>query len=97
MSEMIQTDKQHEIMTLVLKSAEEGAFLDIDGLKDRLSYGSSVTKQALQCSIRFLEGHGVLVRDYETRRGRRRMVLRPTPAGYTAYRLAVSLFHHAEP
>lgn len=86
MSEITQTDKQAEIMGLVLKAADGGEILDIDQLKERLSYGAGCTKQAIQCSIRFLEGHGMLVRGYEKRRRCRRMILRPTAEGYAFFR-----------
>ena len=97
MTEMTQTEKQHEIMTLVLKSTDAGSFLDIGELQAALSYGSEVTKQALQCSIRFLEGHRMLVRGYEVRRGRRRMILKPTPAAYVAFRNSHSGSEGVEP
>lgn len=83
------TPKQHEIMDLVLRAADAGELLDIAELKERLSYGPDVTKQALQCSIRFLEKHGMLARDYERRRGARRMVLQPTGLAYSTFRGSV--------
>lgn len=70
------TQKQWAIMNTVFKGADDGGFLTIDELRDRLTHKPS--KQAIQCSIRFLEGHGFLERDYDTRAKRRRMVIKPT-------------------
>jgi hypothetical protein len=96
MTDMTQTDKQIEIMKLVLRAADSGFFLDIGELQVTLSYGKDVTKQALQCSIRFLERHRMLARDYEVRRGRRRMILKPTPSAYLTYRGSATLSEEAE-
>lgn len=80
-----QTAKQIEIMDHVFSAVTDG-FIDLQQLRDRLSYGREVSKQALQCSIRVLEGHGLLTREYEVRQKRRRMVLRPTMKAYDELR-----------
>lgn len=77
---MTMTKRQDEIMKLVMGASLTGKWLDIDQLLSKL--GVSITKQALQCSIRFLEAKGLVARSYETRRERRRMVIAPTSVAY---------------
>jgi hypothetical protein len=77
------TRRQQEIMDLVLDGTGT-SWLDIDSLMTLL--GSSASKQATQCSLRILEVRGMLSRSYETRRGRKRMVLSPTPAAFATFR-----------
>ena len=72
-------------MTLVI-AGRDGDWIDIDQLIESLQVISSVaTKQSVQCSIRKLEAHGVMVRDYRTRRGRSRVILVPTGKGYALF------------
>lgn len=79
------TKKQEEILNLVNQGNrdEQGEFmswLDMDQLHTRLSYEAS--KQAIQCSIRVLEGRELLTRsEQELRRGRLRRVIMPTGLG----------------
>lgn len=70
------TKKQTAIIKLILTSYSRGEDLDIDQLKTAL--GNNTTKQALQCSIRFLEKKDIILRTYECRRFRLRLVLQPT-------------------
>jgi hypothetical protein len=82
------TRRQQEIMDLVLDGTGTGSWLDIDSLMTLL--GSSASKQATQCSLRILEMRGMLSRSYETRRGRKRMVLSPTPAAFATFRRSLT-------
>jgi hypothetical protein len=78
------TDKQIAVMDEVFKGDETGAFIDIETLMKRL--GHTASKQAMQCSIRFLESHGLVTRSYELRRCRRRMVIAPTMEAFNLLR-----------
>jgi predicted AAA+ superfamily ATPase len=69
-------------MKRVLKlvaAAPSGKELSLDDLIRVLGEGAS--RQAMQSTIRYLEGKYLLERVYETRGGKVRMVLRPTPRG----------------
>ena len=77
------TRRQRDIMSLIVKGYSAGALLDIDELMDLLANG--VSKQATQCSIRFLEKRGVVKRTYHIRRNKRRMVIEPTPSGVVEF------------
>jgi hypothetical protein len=75
------TDKQYRILSVVVHGNgkdEEGKFIpcDIDELLERLTY--ETTKQSMQFSIRALEARRLVSREYEKRRGARRMLLVPT-------------------
>lgn len=77
------TPKQLEIMDIVLKTADQGRYVEFHELRSRLSYGAEVTKQAIQCSIRFLEKHGYLSREYDKSR---KLYLKPTLLSYQILR-----------
>jgi hypothetical protein len=77
------TEKQHEIMNLVFAAADGGRDIEFHELKGLLSYGSDVTKQALQFSIRYLEQHGMVARKYGHRR---KLFLAPTMLAYQVLR-----------
>jgi hypothetical protein len=77
------TDKQNEIMGKVLAAADAGTDIEFWELKNALSYGSDVTKQALQCSIRYLARHGLVARKYGHRR---KLFLAPTMLAYQVFR-----------
>lgn len=79
------TKQQRRIMDLVLKGAGCGWY-DIDQLISLL--GAACSKQATQCSLRILEARGMVLRSYETRRGRRRMVLEATLDAFNTFRSA---------
>ncbi|CAO3459737.1 hypothetical protein [Azospirillum argentinense] len=88
-TDFLHTDKQAEILRHVLAAADAGAFLDIHALKKRLSYGAAVTVQAVDCSLRFLERHGMLERFHAPVAGRgayKRVHVKPTPRAYTVFR-----------
>lgn len=79
------TKKQRELMRLIVTGNTDGnnrwvSWLDLEQLHDRLSY--HCTRQAVSCSIRFLEEKGLVVRGTtEKRRGAHRVLLVPTEAG----------------
>jgi len=78
---MTMTTKQRQIMNTVVRLNEDGSFLDLDQILDRLTYRTS--KQSLQFSIRFLIKKGFLIKQgRERRRGRSRVILSPTKFGY---------------
>lgn len=78
------TEKQRQIMTLLVKGNPDGSFLDLDQLRDSLPYTPS--KEALTWSIRYLIGHGVMEKGgTEKRRKARRRILKPTEAGYAMF------------
>lgn len=52
------TQKQIEIMTLVVEAAARGQVITVDDLTDRLSYKPS--RSAAHCSVKFLRNHGLL-------------------------------------
>lgn len=76
MSETRFTRKQVEILERIWRGGDRGDFLDIDELRERLSYECS--KQAVQCSLRKLRDRGLIEDSYEVRRGARRRVLQLT-------------------
>lgn len=79
------TAKQQEILDAVMTLTGRGEFPDMDELLGAVSYECS--KQAMQCSVRYLEQHGMLERrDPELRRGRRRRVIAPTRLCYQLMR-----------
>jgi repressor of nif and glnA expression len=81
MSEFAQTEKQTEIMKLILEAADYGAFINMTQLRERLTYKAS--KQAFLCSVKILENYGFLVKEYK---GSRPMELKPTPLAYATFR-----------
>lgn len=83
MSGFQQSRKQREIMRLLIDATAKGEELTMSQLKERLSYGKDVSRQAVQCSIRYLEGHGMLVKK---NRGRTSTLLMPTAAAMARYR-----------
>jgi predicted transcriptional regulator len=78
------TSKQAGIIAVMFKLNEDGSFLDIDQLLDRLPY--ETTKQSLQFSLRALVKHGLAEKKGgEVRRGRRRVIWGPTALGLKVY------------
>lgn len=75
------TEKQIEILRRLCRGNTDGSFLDLDELRERLSY--TPTKQSLQFSIRALIRHDMIEKkEREIRRGRRRVVLAPTAEAF---------------
>lgn len=83
--EFAQTDKQAEIMRLVLTAVDHEHFLTLEKLREQLSYKPS--KQAVLCSLKILESHGFLTKVYH---GNRSMELKPTTLAYTTFRSITS-------
>ena len=75
------TEKQRQIMQLVLKGADDGCFLTISELHKLLPY--TCDYGSLRTSLRFLEKGGSLLRE----RVGAFTILRPTPDAYARYRL----------
>jgi len=72
------TRKQINILEVILKGADNGDFIDLDEMMERLSYTAS--KQSIQLSVRILARRGLIDRKgTELRRGRNRAVLALTP------------------
>jgi DNA-binding MarR family transcriptional regulator len=75
------TKKQWQILSVLCTGNGKdaaGQFIpaDIDELLERLTYETS--KQSMQFSIRALVKSGFITKDYEKRRGARRVILTPT-------------------
>ena len=79
--EFQRTDKQTEIMKLILGAADTGVAITLKQLRDRLSY--KPTKQAVLCSLRILERYGFLTKQYH---GNRTMHIHPTARAYSTFR-----------
>lgn len=54
--------KQLEIMEKIIDAHDRGSEISMLKLKEKLSYGPAVSRQAVVCSLKILEGHGLLVR-----------------------------------
>lgn len=76
------TQKQSEIIKLVLEAADAGESLHFADLKKRLSYSAS--QQSVQQSIRILVDHGMI--EKKTDRDGRKMLLYPTLLAYHYHR-----------
>lgn len=72
------TEKQREIMGIVLREAGAGRFLNVTELHDLLSYKAEASYGAIRISLRFLEKQGMLHRKREGRETK----LVPTPRAY---------------
>jgi hypothetical protein len=79
--EFAHTDKQAEIMRHILTAADTGVPITLEKLREDLSYRAS--KQAVLCSLRFLEGHGFVEKRYH---GNRTMDILPTKLAYSTFR-----------
>lgn len=77
------TKHQQEVLTLVAKPGPGEMPLDLDELVEKLSW--QPTKESLQFTIRALVSKGLIEkRPKELRRGRQRVLFRPTRAGLLA-------------
>lgn len=83
--EFAQTEKQTEIIRLVLAAADAGEVMTYPLLQARLSYGAGVSPQSIQCSIRFLEKHGLVLRQKSLGDGRT-TIIKPTSRTYRMFR-----------
>lgn len=84
MSEIRMTAKQKEIMFHILAAADRGYAISMPQLRAELSYGADVTKQAVLCSLRQLEGAGMIVKEYG--RGNKPMKIKPTALAYAVFK-----------
>jgi DNA-binding IclR family transcriptional regulator len=81
MSEFRGSDKQIEIMTLIVEAAARGRHLTVNELMAQLSYKPG--RSALHCSLKFLRQHGYL----ETvRHGRKGANVSPTASGVSTFK-----------
>lgn len=83
--EFSQTEKQMEIINLVLAAADAGEPMTYSLLQARLSYGAGITNQSVQCSVKFLERHGLLIRQKSIGDSRITLI-KPTTLTYTMFR-----------
>jgi len=75
------TKKQYLLINVIGTTNDDGDFLDIDQILDKLPYETS--KQSLQFSIRALVKNGFAEkRGLEERRGQSRIVISLTKEGY---------------
>ncbi len=86
------TKKQIAVMRTIVNGYldEEGdhQWLDLDQLLNRLPYETS--KQSMQFTLRTLtKKYGLVTRQLETRRGRRRRIVMPTPAALRIFKPVV--------
>lgn len=78
---MILTDKQENVLKVVVKGNSNGSFCDLDEIIQRVYYKTN--KPSIQFIIRNLVGKGLIEkRETEKRRARRRIVLCATKSGY---------------
>lgn len=74
------TDKQIEVLRAIAEGNPDGTVADLDEVIERVRY--KPTKQAIQFSIRALVGHDLVEKlAPEKRRGRMRVLLKPTLLG----------------
>lgn len=75
------TDKQYKILTVIIHGNRDidGTWtpVDMDELLERLAYRT--TKASMQYSIRALIASGLIKKEYETRRGTKRVTYLPLP------------------
>jgi Fe2+ or Zn2+ uptake regulation protein len=74
------TEKQKELMGLILKAAGEGKFLTVTELHAQISYPASYG--AVRISLNFLEGQGMIEK---TKQGQHTLLV-PTDRGYDWFR-----------
>lgn len=75
--------KQREILRLVVEATSKGEEITMAQLKEQLSYGKKVSRQAVQCSVKFLEKHGYLAKRC---RGPQSTLLMPTELAMARFR-----------
>lgn len=80
-----QTEKQMEIIDIVMRAADAGEVMTYQRLQARLSYGRSICIQSVHCSVKFLEKHGVLVR-VKSPEDSRKTLIKPTTLAYEMFR-----------
>ncbi|WP_062120503.1 hypothetical protein [Aureimonas sp. AU40] len=80
MGKPARTDKQREIVGVILAAADKGEHLTVGEIMSRLSYKPS--RPAFSCSLRYLEGNGIISR--EGWNGKR--IVKPTGDAYAWFR-----------
>lgn len=75
------SEKQREIVGIVLREASAGNFLCVSEIYDRLSYKSEATYGALRLSLRILVERGILAKK---RDGQRTLII-PTSRAYELF------------
>ncbi len=78
------TQKQKNIMGLVLKRAGEGSFMTVSELHTEVSHGDACSYGAIRKSLDVLEKAGMIVRD--RRPGENTKEVKPTQKGYDWFR-----------
>lgn len=79
------SDKQVEIMRILMRATGEGEALHHRQLKERLSYGKNVSDIAVFISVKFLVKHGLVLKE----RMGRYVYLHPTNLGYKIMSLVI--------
>lgn len=74
------TVKQISVLRVIVAKNEDGSFVDLDQLLDRIDY--ETTKASMQFSIRSLVKNGFIVKDDDNRRGRRHVIYKPTEVAH---------------
>jgi len=77
---MYLTNKQLELMRVVIAKNEDGSPTDLDQIIDRINYAT--TKQSIQFTVRSLVKHGLIEKvGVEKRRDRQRVLIVSTDLG----------------
>jgi predicted transcriptional regulator len=79
-----QTDKQVEIMTIILDAIDRGEAVTIKLIHSRVSYGASVRHSAINSSVNYLVHHGFLTKTRPA--GNAVYQIRPTLKAYQYFR-----------
>lgn len=78
---MILTDKQENVLTVIVKGNSNGSFCDLDEIIQRVFYETN--KPSIQFIIRNLISKGMIEKqETQKRRARRRIILCATKSGY---------------
>jgi len=78
---VILTDKQENVLTVIVKGNSNGSFCDLDEIIQRVFYETN--KPSIQFIIRNLVGKGMIEKkETQKRRARRRIILCATKSGY---------------
>lgn len=78
------SEKQQEIMKHIVEAASRGEVMTVDDLRAKLSYAGTCTRQAVLCSLKFLEKHGYILKQ---RTGSNKpMLIKPTTLGFATFK-----------
>lgn len=70
------TEKQKNLLSVIIKGNVDGTWCDLDQILDKIDY--TTTKESIQFSLRFLVQRGLIQKaGIETRRGKNRVLYRP--------------------